>query len=662
MSTALAITAAAERPARAWIRPKRHLSPAAWWTLAALAFSALAVLAAKRAGWEWLAATCSLEHLPASLKAHLGHLFIVPVAALVVTFARLTLNLRTLGPFRAMLLAMAFESVGYGLGLAFFAIVTAVVMALRPGLRSLGLPYYARVLAMVSIVSGIVVLVLVVASATGVVDLARVASFPIVVLAMTGDTSSRILAKEGVLPMLGRFATTLAAAAIVAAIVAQPAVRAILIAYPEVLALQVVALVLVSELFDVRLLGDAGAARKSKRRQAAGAVAASVQRRTAEELAAAPFRVAVVRNRSRRGILGAAGGRRPARAYSRKAIQRILRGLRAAGFEAKVFEGDATLLPALAAFLPVDGSTGRVHGMVLNLAAGIQGNQPAAHVPAMLEMAGVPYTGAGPEATMVAADLAAQRARLVEAGIATPAHVLLRTTDGSTGHLEYPLRVRPRSTASTRQPRVVANRAELEAAVSAVLARSGCDAVVESHVEGRLFTVALVGGDAGAESRGTARATGGRSAERRPARRPQRQSERPPEGRSGGALMRALPVTEIAVAVEPGDDGAPTTVTRRTCPAEVDATTAMRLQATAAAACAACGLRDLARVDLRLDAEGEIMVMQVHAAPALGWAGITVRAARRAGFDAPRLLAEIVRGACARAGIRIPSTPVPQGR
>ncbi len=612
----------AEAPTRhRWIRPKRRLSGRAWRWLAVMTAATLAILAGKffgpLVGWEWLRETFTLGHLDEATRARLGHLFIVPIGALVVILARLTLNLRTLGPFRAILLAMAFESAGFGLGLAFAIVVTAAVMLLRPATRSMGLPYYGRVLTIVSVVSGIVVLVLLVASATGAVDLAPIASFPIVVLALTGDTSSRILAREGARTLATRFAITLLAAALIAAIVGQDAVRETLIAYPELIALQIVTIVLVSELFDIRLFGGVREA-PLKPRKRSGAAAIPVQAMPIADLLAGPLRVAVVRNRSKRGILGRSSGRRIPAAYSRKAIQRILDALREAGYQARAFEGDATLLTSLAGFLPVDPATQRVHGVVLNLAPGIQGASGAAHVPAMLELAGVPYTGADPRGHALCGDIAAMRQALVGAGVATPAHVILRERGGAIGGLEFPLSVRPRDTSATRAPRLVLNRAELEEAVGAVLERSRCDAIVESHVEGRSLTVPIL----------------------------------------GDAPLRTLPIVE-SVRSRADDDSVSTKLEKR-CPARLDPALERRVRAAAIAAAEACGVRDIGRVDLRIDRTGEPFVLQVHALPSLGWAGATVKSARRGGYRFPALIGEMIRAAAKRAGLdRQDASPAP---
>ncbi len=590
---------------RRWIRSKRRLSTPAWWTLAGLTAVVLLAMGGKLAGCAWLVDHLTLTHLGSSLTSRLGHLFIVPIGALVVVLLRMTFSLQTLGPFRAILLAMAFESVGFGLGLVFFAVVTAVVMVLRPATRHMGLPYYGRVLTIVSVVSGIVVLVLMIASASGAVNLERVAYFPIVVLALTGDASSRILAREGAVVLLYRFAVTLLAAAFIASAAMYPPVRSALLHYPELLGLQVVAIILVCELFDIRLFGapveSREAIRKRRRQRRGGASETTIRARPSAD---GPLRVAVVRNRSKKGVLAKAGHTIPS-AYSRKAIQRVLEGLRDAGFEARAFEGDVTLLTELASFLPVDPATGALRGVVLNLASGIQGTNALTHVPSMLEMAGVPYTGADPQAHALCLDRMLMKQAMAAASIPTPAFVVHAATGESIGSLEFPLMVKPRRASANRSPRLVNNRVELDAAVGLVLTRSRCDAIIESCVAGREFTVPVLGNEP----------------------------------------VRTLPIVEILA------PSATSTMGGKRCPARIDAELERRLRALAVAAVRACGTRDLARVDIRVDRAGEPQVIEVHAAPSLGWAGAYVTSARRNGYSFAELLREIVAAACARSGI-----------
>ena len=69
---------------------------------------------------------------------------------------------------------------------------------------------------------------------------------------------------------------------------------------------------------------------------------------------------------------------------------------------------------------------GHPTGMVFNMAYGIQGECRYTHVPAMLEMAGVPYTGSRPLGHALALDKVITKNLLRDAGIPTPNFCVMR--------------------------------------------------------------------------------------------------------------------------------------------------------------------------------------------------------------------------------------------
>lgn len=149
----------------------------------------------------------------------------------------------------------------------------------------------------------------------------------------------------------------------------------------------------------------------------------------------------------------------------------------------------------------------RVSGMapdlVFNMAAGVFGEAPEAHVPAVLEMLGVPYTGSGPMAMALCAHRARAKEVLSSYGIPTPAFLV---TDGGEVDVDnlfpFPLVVKPAYSVSPHcgapRPtgRVVTTPAELaEAAtdVSVARGRAKVPVLIEEFIPGREFSVTLVG-------------------------------------------------------------------------------------------------------------------------------------------------------------------------
>ena len=81
------------------------------------------------------------------------------------------------------------------------------------------------------------------------------------------------------------------------------------------------------------------------------------------------MRVAIVRNRSRQGVINRFGQSCP-ETYAAKTIDMVAAALRAGSHTAVEFEGDKTLLGALEAFMPAD-AEGQPGGLVFNMAYGI---------------------------------------------------------------------------------------------------------------------------------------------------------------------------------------------------------------------------------------------------------------------------------------------------
>ena len=89
--------------------------------------------------------------------------------------------------------------------------------------------------------------------------------------------------------------------------------------------------------------------------------------------------------------------------YNPKTVERVATSLEKGGHNVKVIEGNINVVDELGYFMPrVIG--GERPGMVFNMAYGIQGYSRYTHIPAMLEMLGVPYVGSGPEAHAIALD------------------------------------------------------------------------------------------------------------------------------------------------------------------------------------------------------------------------------------------------------------------
>lgn len=331
------------------------------------------------------------------------------------------------------------------------------------------------------------------------------------------------------------------------------------------------------------------------------------------------MKIAVVRNRKKEGVLYRYGRPSP-ETYGRKSVQRVMDALRAGGHEIKVLEGDLTLFRKLKAFIPAD-ENGRPTGLVFNLSYGIQGDCRYTHLPAMLEMAGIPYTGANPLGQTIALDKVVTKQILQSAGIPTPKMAVMARPDlAAAEHLRYPLVVKPRHESTSCGLHLVHNEDELISAVLAVTAQFEQEALVEEYIPGREFCISVLGNEE----------------------------------------LQVLPFVELDFGTREHpmltrDDKFHRTEDepQKICPVTLKPELEARIREIVEQTFRACHCRDYARVDLRLDPFGNPYVLEINSMASLGQGGTFVVAAREAGYTFESLINEIVNIAARRAGLPV---------
>ncbi|MHC4624637.1 MAG: 7TM domain-containing protein [Planctomycetota bacterium] len=196
----------------------------------------------------------SLAQIPEKLQSRLRYILFVPLGALLVVFFRLTLGIRVLGPFRSILLAVAFQRTGIPLGMIFLAMVITIIVTARPMLRDVRLPYFGRVSVTLSEVAIIIAITLVVGEGLGMDVLLRVAYFPIFALCLTADGFSKTLSKEGLRSAVWRCGTTVLVAVIITFVSQNQPTRTAVLHFPELLFVQIGCIVVIAKFLDFRLL------------------------------------------------------------------------------------------------------------------------------------------------------------------------------------------------------------------------------------------------------------------------------------------------------------------------------------------------------------------------------------------------------------------------
>jgi D-alanine-D-alanine ligase len=318
-------------------------------------------------------------------------------------------------------------------------------------------------------------------------------------------------------------------------------------------------------------------------------------------------KIAIVRNSNAARAINRFGQASP-EVYGEKTVGSVAESLRSNGHEVAVCEGDTTLFAALEGFMP-PGPERQPTGMVFNMAYGIQGECRYTQVPAMLEMAGVPYSGSGPFGHTLALDKVVTKTLLIDAGIPTPRYAVMRHGSEECSALRFPLVVKPRHESTSFGLALVHDRAGLERAVQNIVTQYQQGALVEEYIDGRELCAGLLGNDP----------------------------------------VECLPLVEQdfrgrARRIVTWEDKFHKVMDEpsKLCPAPIDEALARRIREISIETFHACHCRDYARVDIRLDAQGAPYVLEINSMASLGTSGSYVTAARAAGYSFAGLVNRIV--------------------
>lgn len=310
-------------------------------------------------------------------------------------------------------------------------------------------------------------------------------------------------------------------------------------------------------------------------------------------------------------------------------VQAIADALAAAGHRPLILEADETLLDTIRVARP---------DICFNIAEGLRGEARESHVPALLEMLGIPYTGSNVLTHAISLDKGMTKQLWRTAGLPTaPFQVFRHGDEPLHPELTFPLFVKPVREGSgmgINGRSIVHNRAELERQVLWVMTTYRQPALVETYLPGREFTVGLIGNS-----------RYGNAAPVNPFYNADGYHVFPvlevdaTQG-AGQGLYNAL-----AKSFLPGEEGAPA----YRCPAPIPPALADELQRLAILAFEAVGGRDFGRVDFKLDAEGRPHLLEINTLPGLNpLASDMCIVARAEGVPYETLIREILHLAIAR--------------
>lgn len=285
--------------------------------------------------------------------------------------------------------------------------------------------------------------------------------------------------------------------------------------------------------------------------------------------------------------------------------------------------------------------------IVFNIAEGLGGANREAHVPAICEFFGIPYSGSDPFSLSLCLDKARTKEFLAYHGVPTAPFALIRnaaeipamldrlttrkTKSGST-RLRLPLFVKPVHEGSSKgitEDNYCRTVDEAQAQTAFLLERYAQSVLVEEYLPGREFTCAVMGNGDGAHVL-------------------------PIVAMNFDALPPgALPVYGFEAKWLWDDRRHPLEIFE--CPARIDEALGSRIEEVVLSAYHVLGCRDWSRIDVRLDAAGVPNVVEVNPLPGIlpnpEDNSCFPKAARAAGLSYDELIQRSLRFAAERQGI-----------
>lgn len=267
--------------------------------------------------------------------------------------------------------------------------------------------------------------------------------------------------------------------------------------------------------------------------------------------------------------------------------------------------------------------------LVFNVAEGLEGEDREALVPKICEELGIPFTGAGSEASVIILNKAKAKDVLVNNNIPTPKSQVFSSVDDELKDISFPLLVKPMFEGSSRgifNDNLVDDEESLRKIIRKTIDEYKQPVIVEEFLNGREFTVSVIGD-------------------------------------------LVLPIVEINFdhlpkGIHPMDsyeakwvyDNPEAEHDPLVCPAEIDDELKNKIEETVKKAFKALDCKDWSRVDVRLDKDGVVHVLEVNHPPGFmkdpKENSRLPQAAYAFGWSYEKLIGKVLKSAISRWGIK----------
>ncbi|MBI2405216.1 D-alanine--D-alanine ligase [Candidatus Gottesmanbacteria bacterium] len=289
--------------------------------------------------------------------------------------------------------------------------------------------------------------------------------------------------------------------------------------------------------------------------------------------------------------------------------------------------------------------------LVFNIAEGNQGEMREAQMPAILEFLGIPYTHSGALAQAISLDKSLTKKVWQYHGLPTPKFVEIGFRERPyVEGLEFPVIVKPNSEGSSKgifNDNIIEEPSLLLEKIHQTRKSYGNGVLVEEFLPGREFTVTVMGNPSA--SFGNTQDKG--------------------SGQVPSSQPYVLPIVEQNFDVFPKnlrkfssyeakwffEDTLPDARIAYHCPAKLDGKLQKLIEQLCIQAFVVLRCRDVARIDLRLDANGRPHLLEINTLPGM-MPGLDVVsyfpvAARAAGIDFTQMVGRVIAHARERLGI-----------
>jgi len=229
---------------------------------------------------------------------------------------------------------------------------------------------------------------------------------------------------------------------------------------------------------------------------------------------------------------------------------------------------------------------------------------------AVLEAAGIAYTGSGPLGSAMAMDKDVAKRLFRGAGVSTAPWVMWPASASEIEALGLPVVVKPSKVGSTVGLSIARTRQEIEPAVKTAL-RFDDEVMLERFIPGRELTCGVLGD----------------------------------RGLAVGEIIPSHEIFDYECKYTPG-------MSREVFPADLPEAVAVRVRADALAAHRTLKLRDFSRVDFRLSPDGTLYCLEANTLPGLTGTSLLPQSAAAVGIGFPELCDTICRLTLGRAAGR----------